>query len=355
MPMKQPFWGVGGLNLKYEYLLITNAALREQEAQKLISMKRLFILLVTAIACGAGVMAQENWIATLQHGSDIQAFYGENALSAAHEAAVDGDIITLSAGEFYGLNVTKAITLRGESMERTLIKSRITFTLPEKSTHTLVLEGLKITYSWDDCVNIYGSDGTEKAIVSKCYIHVDGRNWALAFENCKGTVIQSHVNGSIGAYTGSHVTCLNSIIRFLVCEGNGTFDVENCFLSDELCEQIHYSTIKNSIFQNGFHELRTDNTNTFSHCLVAGTIPIPVSDFGWTLTDVWNPWDGIVGENYHLTEEAAATYIGTDGTQIGIYGGMYPYDLAPSYPLVKTLDVVGSHKNGKLNVKINVK
>lgn len=323
-------------------------------------MKRLFILLATAIACGAGVMAQENWIATLQHGSDIQAFYGENALSAAHEAAVDGDIITLSAGEFYGLNVTKAITLRGESMERTLIKSRITFTIPEKSTHTLVLEGLKMSFGPDwygDCVNIYGSDGTEKVIVSKCYIHVNSRDRPLSFENCKGTVIQSHIDGSIGAYTGSHVTCLNSILSYLFSEGSGTFDVENCFLSNELCEQVHYSTIKNSIFQNnyGFYEFRTDNTNTFSHCLVAGTIPMPVSDFGWTLTDVWNPWDGIVGENYHLTEEAAATYIGTDGTEIGIYGGMYPYDLTPSYPLVKTLDVIGSHKNGKLNVKINVK
>ena len=108
-------------------------------------MKRFFISLITAIACGAGVMAQENWIATLQHGSDIQAFYGEDALSAAHEAAVDGDIITLSAGEFNGLEVTKAITLRGEGTEKTHIKTRITFTIPEKSTHTLFLEGLNIS------------------------------------------------------------------------------------------------------------------------------------------------------------------------------------------------------------------
>ena len=319
-------------------------------------MKRFFISLITAIACGAGVMAQENRIATLQHGSDIQAFYGEDALSAAHEAAVDGDIITLSAGEFNGLEVTKAITLRGEGTEKTHIKTRITFTIPEKSTHTLFLEGLNISNDGSECVRIIGSDGTEKAVVSKCYIFVSAAYEKLGFEHCNGTVIQSNINGAIRAFAGSHVTCQNSIVGYLVCEGNGTFDVENCCLIPkyyDLLQYVHYSTIKNSIIRTNNPQF--DNTNTFSHCLTAGNIFIPVSDFGWTLPEEWNGWVGILDENYHLTEESAATYIGTDGTEIGIYGGMYPYDLTPSYPLVKTLDVVGSHKNGKLNVKINVK
>lgn len=322
-------------------------------------MKFFFILLITTVAYNLNVMAQDSRVATLQHGSNIQAFYGENALSAAHEAAEDGDIITLSAGEFYGMNVTKVITLRGEGTEKTHIKSRITFTIPEKSTRTLLLEGLHISfsaYNGGDCVSISGSDGTEKAVVSKCYISVYGANEELGFENCNGTVIQSHLDGAIGAFTGSHVTCLNSIFGFPSCEGNGKFDVESCFISPSYSYQlqyVHYSTIKNSIIRTNSPAF--DNTNTFSHCLTAGNIAIPVSEFGWTLPDVWNAWDGIVDDKYHLTEEPAATYIGTDGTEIGIYGGMYPFDLTPSYPLVKTLDVVGSHKNGKLNVKINVK
>ena len=73
-------------------------------------------------------------------------------------------------------------------------------------------------------------------------------------------------------------------------------------------------------------------------------------------SDSWsvNSMDGVFADDYHLTESAAATYIGTDGTEVGIYGGMYPYDTTPDYPLVKKLDVVGSHKDGKLNIKINV-
>ena len=39
---------------------------------------------------------------------------------------------------------------------------------------------------------------------------------------------------------------------------------------------------------------------------------------------------------------------------MGIYGGAYPYDITPDYPLVKNIEVKGIHENGKLNVKINV-
>lgn len=313
-------------------------------------MKKIFLLLIMATTCGVCVMAQESLVATLQHGSDIQAFYGEYALSAAHEAAEDGDIITLSAGEFYGANVTKVITLRGEGTEKTHIKSGITFTIPEKSTRTLFLEGLNMSIGGGD-VNFYGSDGSEKVVVSKCYVY----SWShpLSFEKCNGTVIQSNIQGAIYACEGSHVTCLNSIFASPICEGNGKFDVENCVIYNSL-SYVHYSTIKNSIIS--ITDPSLDNTNTFSHCLTAGNIAIPVSDFGWTIPGGgYEPLVGILGDNYHLSEEAAATYIGTDGTEIGIYGGMYPFDLTPSYPLVKTLDVIGSHKNGKLNVKINVK
>lgn len=315
-------------------------------------MKKLVLSLIVAIAYGMGVMAQENLIATLQHGSDIQVFYGEYALSAAHEAAEDGDIITLSAGEFYGMDVTNVITLRGEGTEKTCIKSRITFTIPEKSTRTLFLEGLKISIDGEESICFYGSDGSEKVVVSKCYVYSWSRS--LVFEKCNGTVIQSNIQGGIiCARESSHVTCLNSIFNFPVCEGNGKFDVENCVMYGYDYGYLHYSTIKNSILQT--FNPSFDKTNTFSHCLTASLTTIPVSDFGWTLSDEYYAWQGIVDDSYHLSEEAAATYIGTDGTEIGIYGGMYPFDLTPSYPLVKTLDVIGSHKNGKLNVKINVK
>lgn len=326
-------------------------------------MKKIFLSLITAIAFGVGAMAQDNRVATLQHGNDIQAFYGINALGAAHDAAVEGDIITLSTGEYNLCDITKAITIRGEGMDKTILRQQrgaISFTVPQGSTHALTIEGLKI-----DCATIdfYGNDGSEKVIVSKCLFYVfwwgDGSRTQITFTKCNATFIQSYIpndsQSGIIANDGSHVTCINSVVNKLTCYyglavRNGTFDVQNCIITDGWGNvTIKYSTIKNTIFSYaGSDKFSLDNTNTSSHCLV--------KDGNTGFSDSWtvSSFDGIFTNDYHLTEAAAAQYIGTDGTQIGIYGGMYPYDITPDYPLVKRLDVIGSHTDGKLNVKINV-
>ena len=66
-------------------------------------------------------------------------------------------------------------------------------------------------------------------------------------------------------------------------------------------------------------------------------------------------WNNIFGEWWEITNDnAKATYLGTDGTQVGVYGGTYPWNTTPDLPTVKWLDVTESYKNGKLNVQINV-
>lgn len=309
-------------------------------------MKRFFLLLISAIACGMGVMAQDNLVATLQHGSDIQAFYGEDALSVAHEIAEDGDIITLSAGLFKGCEITKALAIRGDGMWRTSITGETSFTLPQKTLHTLSLEGLQLSPQND--ITFTGTDGSEKVVISKCIIGIGYYN--IYFVRCSVTLIQSASWAtSLVSRTGSHLTCINSLICGLDCYG---CELQNCNLS-YTGYYIDHSTIKNCIV---YYCTALDVSNTSSHCLVHS------SSSGFS--DSWyvDARDGIslqsndfLNDNHQLYEEAAATYIGTDGTQIGIFGGMYPWDETPNYAWVKTLDVIGSHKNGKLNVKINVK
>ena len=306
-------------------------------------MKKLFLSLVATTLCAMGMFAQSSLVATLQHGSNIQAFYGDEALSAAHEAAVDGDIITLSSGNFKGCDISKAITLRGEGMSKTCITSYIKFTIPNGSAHTLFLEGIRF-YSY----TFYGTDGTEKVVVSKCFYEQN----SVEIHLCNATIIQSIFSG-IKSYS-SNVTCTNSVIAWLENDETGRFDIQNCWFTwwTTNSSSFHHSTIKNSIIYPGWigSTIPLHETNISSHCLVNKNINSGFAD-SWYVES----WDGLFLDNYHLTEEAAATYLGTDGTQVGIYGGMYPYDETPDYPLVKTFDVIGSHKNGKLNVKINVK
>ena len=319
-------------------------------------MKKLFLLLIAAAVGTLSGFAQNSLVATLQHGSNIQAFYGDDALSAAHTAAANGDIITLSTGEFNTGDITKAITLRGEGIGKTKLKSSnnsITFTIPHGSAYTLTLEGIEFT---GNNITINGTDGTERAILSKILFHF----WQTGMEinNCNATVIQSRmVYGRIIASENSVVTCLNSKLSDIGRSGNGHYDIQNCVVLNAY--EITNSSIKNSIIDYAGGSWSLDASNTSSHCLVKNDVSGFANSYyvdSWEDVIVDNPYyEGeMAGSLYQLTETAAATYLGTDGTQVGIYGGTYPYNETVSYPLVKTLDVIGSHKNGKLNVKINV-
>ena len=324
-------------------------------------MKRLFLSLFVAIACNMGIMAQSSLVATLQHGSNIQAFYGDDALSAAHTAAVDGDIITLSTGDFNICDITKAITLRGEGIGKSKLKknnSSMTFTIPHGSAHTLTLEGLSFA---DFNLYINGTDGTERAILSKCYFN----QWQqyTYITNCNVTFVQCRfAYGSIRAYENTNITCTNSKLDGIgrYSNNNCHFDIQNCVITSGGYE-IKNSSIKNSIIDYAGSPWSLDASNTSSHCLVINGCT------GFTNSTYVDSWENIIVGNpnpndinevakslYQLTETAATNYLGMDGTQVGIYGGMYPYNETVSYPLVKTLDVIGTHSNGKLNVTINV-
>ena len=58
-------------------------------------------------------------------------------------------------------------------------------------------------------------------------------------------------------------------------------------------------------------------------------------------------WDGVKTFKLKYPEE----YIGTDGTQVGLYGGPYPYNPTPSIPQIKESHIDTTvAANGKLKV-----
>ena len=58
---------------------------------------------------------------------------------------------------------------------------------------------------------------------------------------------------------------------------------------------------------------------------------------------------------FFMTEEAQTTYLGNDGTQIGIHGGALPFDPIPDNLLVTTCNIAPkTTADGKLSVEIKV-
>lgn len=61
-------------------------------------------------------------------------------------------------------------------------------------------------------------------------------------------------------------------------------------------------------------------------------------------------------KDYKLTDEAKAIMKGTDGTEVGIYGGSLPYDPTPTNPQISKFNVAAkTTADGKLSVDIEVK
>ena len=122
-------------------------------------MKKLFLIL-TSVFVSAYAMAQETFVATLEHNGEYTNFYNNTALTAAYEAAEDGDVITLSSGTFTCPNITKGVTIRGiglaqlEQNKKTYISTAFDV-YAQDASRTVNLEGLYL----QNTMNIY-SDGS---------------------------------------------------------------------------------------------------------------------------------------------------------------------------------------------------
>ena len=60
-------------------------------------------------------------------------------------------------------------------------------------------------------------------------------------------------------------------------------------------------------------------------------------------------------EEYQLKSEIATSFLGNDGTEVGIHGGMNPYNSRPPYMIIKNTEVAGrTTEDDKLNVQIHL-
>ena len=146
--------------------------------------KTLFLALMLVI--GATAFAQQQ-MATLNHNDTITVFYGNYALKDAHNAAVAGDIVTLSPGIFEKCDITKPITLRGAGATidtisgtfPTIISGDFKLSIYEHPEYCLKMEGIYINNSMR-IISIYN------AKFIKCFIYDMGSEKFYSSMNAEG-------------------------------------------------------------------------------------------------------------------------------------------------------------------------
>lgn len=344
-----------------------------------ITIMKKTLLLVLATLFATVTFAQQQ-LATLNHNDSITVFYGISALQQAHAAAVAGDIITLSPGSFNAVNITKAVTIRGAGMfpdtttgsDNTVIPDNFRINVPNDTLNMLSIEGIY-------CARRVEFNKANSPNLIKCFfyeimptggIYASYTTNAL-FINC---IILDFQNNN--SYI-SNPQFVNSVI--LQLENNtGNPTLVNCIAKPKQHTPgyLNSTYIRNSVvyqtddnFWSGPNEINAFSSYN-SVGIYAGNSTNSTATFfninylsGHNLhnyrgfASVFKEFRGTYSYNisFELLDTVAATCLGSDGTQVGIYGGIMPFDPSVRNPLIKKCNVASrSTADGKLAVDIEI-
>lgn len=330
-------------------------------------MKKL-LLSVVAMMLATMSFAQNTVVASLSHGTETSIFYGSSALIDAVEKAESGDIINLSAGTFKATDITKAIYLRGagiNSDEPTYIINNFTIEISADDANRFTMEGIR-------CQNTMYTKGTfDNPHFVKCQFNAIQNATEsdvvtnILFVNCK-------ITGSIKVGGNNSVNFINSYVTNIGKYQNGLITATNCILNQRGLGDLTQSQWYNCIFYcTNYSEsyLPADavvknciypeyDGDNYAYDIFRGMISHP----GTAIFKFDETFKTFTGRNYtdaetfEFTDAAKAKYLGTDGKEVGLYGGSCPFNTTVSYPLISTMTVdEKTDDNGQLKVEIGIK
>lgn len=338
-------------------------------------MKKLIFL--AAILCSMLAIQRsvaQNPITILQHSGTTSVYYGQSSFNDALTASVNGDTLYLSAGYFIApSSIAKGVKIIGSGhfpdstgvvVRRTTILSGLTI---NAGADSLRLEGLyingDINYQSDASINYVkvircclgsASFQSSSATASKNY---------CSYEEC-------FINGNLNfSNSGVNLILCHSIISNYVSSINGNALIEgNIFLvaSSPTFNSVIGSVIRNNIFISAYNDFDSYcNANTITNNLFvnnvtnAGSNSFSNNYTGITQSNIFVNQSGNAidyTQDYHLKNPT--TYLGTDGTQVGLYGGTTPFKDKglPSNPQVISKTVsTQTDANGNLQINFSVK
>lgn len=327
-------------------------------AQFFIRMKKLLVTLVALVCAVVGYAQQSTMVATLTHEETITSYYGTFAFQKAVEAAVSGDVITLSGGNFNAArSINKNITVRGTGMDieiPTVINGEFTIEAPSEENKYLSFEGVKF-------FNKINFNGTGKVSINKCDIacsdhspsYSSGIHEECTYTNC----IMNDI------YMDDNVRLINCIVH-LHRTGSNTVTFVNCVINYYMYPYYwHNLSFTNCILINNSSRDYSFNSDcNINYCLHIGrgdvfniidtTTPIGSNNVTGLTLDIFEDSDW----TKPLTSDAKELYKGNDEiSERGIYGGFLPWSSTPYYPQITKLNISNrTTSDGQLSVDVEV-
>ena len=338
--------------------------------------KQIILTLIVAIATSMTVNAQN---VALHTNGTTQHFDGPNGLIAAYNESVSGDTIYLSGGSFTPpANFEKTLSIYGAGhyvdstmvTGKTFINGNINF---KENADNFLIEGAHITgwVRFDNNISI--NNVTFKSSIFNGEVNVQGDN---TNPSKSGSFIRCVFQGELKLNNATNFYFSNSIFseQYISNSTNNLFEnnimlvtINTSANTNYLFRNGHNNTIRNNcIISTGNYSDRASSNigdkfynNLFTHANpYFGTNPVSVNNYtGVAQADIFEDQTGVYfnyAHDYHLKNTEA--YLGTDGTQVGIYGGVFPYKegAVPSNPHFQIEEIAPTAAEGKLNVKLKV-
>lgn len=337
-------------------------------------MKRTLLFFVCTLLCANVLLAQEQ-LAVLKHNDSTRVFYGTTAFVQAYNAATHGDTITLSDGVFsVGTTIRKNLTIRGNgAAPDTARRSSGTYFIDDFCFYSydvnLNVEGVYFEHVYYRQSNIFPSGKFTKCIFKKLY-DIDNSEFIDCIIESGGIMYSD--NSAYSTNPNNFTNCIINKSFFHKRIGNSLIEGGlPCFANCNNCILIG----NDSTYTNCY------NYTTFNNCIVINTSTDSILNrmtknsilIGWNsatgsystgnismeISDVFENWDGETisydPETYRLKSSVSDSILGLDGSEVGIFGGFMPFDLRPSYSVIKRFNVANrTTADGKLSVDIEV-
>lgn len=281
----------------------------------------------------------------LQSGAATTIYDGTN-ISTAIGAAKKGDILYLSEGTYDSFTIDKEILVRGVG-ENTWIEGDVTIAIPNNATLTqAVLEGINVSGT----INI--TQPATNLIIRNTKVIDVKVNGALS----NGLIDRCWITGTFNMNNNTDDTTVKNSKVYMISAGSLTYN-KCTFLNCNIADRMNVNTaavFTNCIIGTDSNGLGTMESSVFTNTLFNtynGSIGSSSSQTNcYFISDYW----GVCDRNTLESRKDLSEYRGTDGTEVGVYGGSTPFTLDPQVAKVTESTFTVDTTNKKLSVKLKV-
>lgn len=314
----------------------------------------------------------------LHHGGSVTMFYNSAGFTDAYNASVAGDTLYLPGGFFAGLTIDKQLAIFGAGHHpdssantyATQINGSLTFGPNADSSH---IEGLHITGNIGVIAvnNKIDRLRVRRNIIDGSFSMNGDRVTPSLHIEISGNIIRSSVDLS----NTLNVVLNNNIIQNRVHYVFQGSVVNNVFTANPYMSSPYYtyaslydidnSRIDNNIFAGAepmiflICDNSVINKNLITYASPNYTSNMAVGNWAGVATaNIFINYTSpsfLYTDNYHL--KTPASYVGTDGTQVGIYGGLQPWKEGslPLNPHIQSKVIADkTDAAGKIQVQVKV-